>query len=104
MATITIKIPPALVDLKFSSSKDPSDVFDYDMDFTQLLQSDGIASITVTGENLTIDSSSFSGKVVTFFVSGGTDGNKGVVTVKIVTTNATPRTYERSFKVDVREK
>jgi len=104
MATITIKIPPALVDLKFSSSKDPSDVFDYDMDFTQLLQSDGIASITVNGENITIDSSSFSGKVVTFFVSGGTDGNIGVVTVKIVTTNATPRTYERSFKVDVREK
>jgi len=104
MATITIKIPPALVDLRFSSSKDPSDVFDYDMDFTQLLQSDGIASQTVTGKNLTIDSSSFSGKIVTFFVSAGLDGNIGVVTVKIVTTNATPRTYERSFKVDVREK
>ena len=104
MATITIKIPPALVDLKFSSSKDPSDVFDYDMDFTQLLQSDGIASITVTGENITIDSKSFSGKVVTFFVSGGIDGNIGTITVKIVTTNATARTYERSFKVDIKEK
>ena len=104
MATITIKIPPALVDLKFNSSKDPADVFDYDMDFTQLLQSDGIASITVTGENITIDSSSFSGKVVTFFVSGGEDGNIGVITVKIVTTNATPRTYERSFKVKIEDK
>lgn len=104
MAAIKIKIPPALVDLKFSSSKDPSDVFDYDMDFTQLLQSDGIASITVTGKNIDIDSSSFSGKVVTFFVSGGVDRNIATVTVKIVTTNATPRTYERSFGVRIIEK
>jgi len=104
MATITIKIPPSLVDLRFSSSKDPSDVFDYDMDFTQLLQSDGIASVTVTAKNLTIDSSSFSGKVVTFFVSGGTDGQIGIVTTKIVTTNTTPRTFERSFKIEIKEK
>lgn len=84
--------------------KDPADVLDYILDYTQLLQSDGIASITVTAENLTIDSSSFSGKVVTIFVSGGNDGNIGVVTTKIVTTNATPRTFERSFRIRVEDR
>lgn len=84
--------------------KDPSDVLDYTLDYTSLLQSDGIASITVTGTNVTIDSSSFSGNVVTIFVSGGTNDNTGVVTTKIVTTNATPRTYERSFRIKIEDK
>ena len=84
--------------------KDPSDVLDYKLDYTSLIQSDGIASITVTGKNVTIDSSSFSGKVVTIFVSGGTDGQTGVVTTKIVTTNATARTYERSFRIKIEDK
>ena len=84
--------------------KDPSDIVDYTLDYTSLLQSDGIASITVTGKNITIDSSSFSGKVVTIFISGGTEGNTGVVTTTIVTTSATPRTFERSFRVRIEEK
>ena len=84
--------------------KDPSDVIDYTLDYTQLLQSDGIASITVTGNEVTIDSSSFTGKVVTIFVSGGTNGSIGTVTTKIVTTNATPRTYERSFRIKIEDK
>lgn len=88
MATIKIKIPPPGIPLNFSSNKDPSDVFDYEMDWLQLLQADTIASITVTGERVTIDSSTFSGKKVTFFVSGGDNGNIGVVTTKIVTTNS----------------
>jgi len=84
--------------------KDPSDVLDYTLDYTSLLQSDNIASITVTGENVTIDSSSFSGRVVTIFVSGGTNGNIGIVKTKIITTNATPRTFERSFRIKIEEK
>ncbi len=84
--------------------KDPADVVDYKLDYTQLLQSDGIASITVTGENLTIDSSSFSGKVVTIFVSGGTNGSLGIVKTTIITTNTTPRTFERSFRIKIEEK
>jgi hypothetical protein len=103
-ATIKIKVPPARTALKFSSSKDPSDVFDYSMDFKQLLQSDTISTATVTATVVTIDSSSISGNVVTMFVSGGPAGQTGVVTVKIVTTNATPRTFERSFKIKVEEK
>ncbi len=84
-------------------NKDPSDVIDYTLDFSSLLQSDAIASITVTGTNVTIDSSSFSGNVVTMFVSGGTKCVTGLVEVKIVTTNATPRTFERSFRILVKD-
>jgi len=83
--------------------KDPLEVLDYAWDFTQLLQSDAISTITVTGERLTIDSSSFSGKIVTIFVSGGTNGNTGKVTVKIVTTNSTPRTINKSFDIAIRD-
>lgn len=84
--------------------KDPADIVDYIVDWTSLLQSDGISSITVVGTNITIDSSSFTGKVVTIFVSGGNDGNTGIVKMTIVTTNSTPRTYERSFRVKIEEK
>jgi len=84
--------------------KDPADVLDYKLDYTQLLQSDSIASITVVGEKLTIDSSSFSGNVVTIFVSGGTNGNTGIVKTTIVTTNTTPRTFERSFRIKLEDK
>lgn len=103
MATFTIRVPPATTPLSFSSEKDPSDVVDYAMDFTQFLQSDTINTATVTSEDVTIDSSSVSGNVVTFFVSGGNDCTDGVITVKIVTSNATPRTFERSIKIKVRE-
>lgn len=85
-------------------TKDPSDVVDYVVSFVQLLQSDTIASITVTATQVTVDSSSFSGNVVTIFVSAGTAGNTGVIKTTIVTTNATPRTFERSFRVKVEQK
>ena len=82
--------------------KDPADVIDYSIDFKQLLQSDVISTATVTGDGVTIDSSSVSGNVVTVFVSAGTDCTIATVTIKIVTTNATPRTFERSFKIRVK--
>ncbi|MBL4651281.1 MAG: hypothetical protein JKY53_00240 [Flavobacteriales bacterium] len=87
-----------------SVCKDPSDVVDYSLDFKQLLQSDTISTATVTADFVTIDSSSISGNIVTFFVSAGTNGKTALVTVKIVTTNATPRTFERSFKIRVENK
>ena len=81
--------------------KDPADVKDYPLDFKQLLQSDTISTATVTADNVTIDSSAISGNVVTIWVSAGTDGTIATVTIKIVTANATPRTFERSFKIKV---
>ena len=81
--------------------KDPADVIDYPLDFTQLLQSDTISTATVTADNVTIDSSSVSGNVVTIFVSAGTNCTTATVKVTIVTANVTPRTFERSFKIRV---
>ncbi len=98
-----IRIPPAGVRFKFRVKKDPADVVDFSMDFISLLQGDTINTATVTAEQVTIDSSSISGKIVTFFVSGGEAGNIGTVTVKIVTNNSTPRTLKRSFKIEVKD-
>lgn len=83
--------------------KDPSDVLDFPLDFSGLLQADTIDTATATGENITVDSTSISGNVVTVFVSGGTAGSTGTIKATITTTNATPRTFERSFKVRVRD-
>ena len=83
--------------------KDPSDVLDYQLDFKQLLQSDVISTAAVVADNVTIDSTAVSGNVVTIFISGGSAGTIATVTTTIVTTNATPRTYERSFKIKVED-
>ena len=86
---------------KLIVTKDPADVVDYPLDFKQLLQSDTIDTAVVVADNVTIDSSSVSGNVVTIFVSGGSDGATATVTITIVTNNTTPRTFERSFKIKV---
>ncbi|MEE8289562.1 MAG: hypothetical protein V3R25_09135 [Nitrosomonadaceae bacterium] len=83
--------------------KDPSDVIDFIWDFKGLLKSDSISTQTTVGENITIDSSAILNNQVTVFVSGGTAGIKAKVTTKIVTSNATPRTFERSFRLDLKE-
>jgi len=82
-------------------AKDPSDVVDYEIDFKPMLQADTISTITATGTNITIDSSSASGNVVTVWVSAGTNCVIAEVKLTIVTSNATPRTFERSFKIQV---
>lgn len=84
--------------------KDPADIVDYELDFNALLEADSIASITsVVADNVTIGTFSFTGNIVTIFVSGGTAETTAIVTTTIVTTNSTPRTYERSFKIRVQE-
>lgn len=84
-------------------TKDPADVIEYPLNFKQLLQADTISTATVTGTNVTIDSSSVSGNTVTVWVSGGSAGTTGEVRVNIVTANATPRTFEKSFKIKVEQ-
>jgi len=83
--------------------KDPADVIDFILNFTPLLQNDTIDTATVEGENITIDSSSVIGNKVTIFVSDGSDGGVGKVTTTIVTTNSTPRTFKRLFKVIIQD-
>lgn len=85
-------------DLEFK--KDPSDVIDFVLNFTPLLQGDTVNTATVSGENITVDYS-VSGNNVTIFVSGGVAGTVAKVKTTVVTSNATPRTFERSFKVRI---
>lgn len=88
---------------KLEFKKDPEDVFDFVLNFTPLLQGDTINTATVDGENITIDSSSITGNKVTIFVSGGSSGGVGKVTTTIVTSNATPRTFKRLFRVIIQD-
>ena len=83
--------------------KDPVDVIDFILNFTPLLQGDTINTAIVTGENITVDSSTITGNKVTAFVSGGSDGGVGKITTTIVTNNSTPRTFKRMFRVIIEE-
>ena len=77
---------------------DPSDVIDFTVDWRQELQEDSIASQVVTGVSL-VTSASFTGNVAKIFVSSCQDGVTGTVRSKNTTTNAQPRTFERTFSI-----
>ena len=88
---------------KLTFEKDPDDVVDYTLNFKGLLQADAINTATATDANgvVSIDSTTVSGNNVTVFVSGGTANSTAKIEVTITTTNATPRTFERSFYIQV---
>ena len=84
--------------------KDPSDVKDFTVDFSNLLP-DGAAltgSATITADaGITVDSNSVSSPDVTVRLSGGTAGNRYNVAVSIASDGS--ETYERSFDVVVED-
>lgn len=83
--------------------KDPNAVLDYTFDWQRWLQSgETISTVTVTGTNVTIDSNSETGGVVTVWLSGGTAGTEATVAVKIATSDS--RTDERSLALPVAER
>ena len=84
--------------------KDPGDVFDIACSFSGLLQSDTISTATVTATNATIDSSSVTGNVVTFFISGGTDCTLAEIKITIVTANVTARTFVRRVHMKIKNR
>lgn len=90
---------------KLTFEKDPDDVVDYTLNFKGLLQADTISTATAADANgvVSIDSTTVTGNTVTVFVSGGTANSTAKVEVTIVTTNATPRTFERSFYIQVKD-
>lgn len=99
MATFVIKIKPD-GDIPFGDLyKDPSDVVDFDVDWSQFLQANTISSIVVAGTDITVDSSSYSGNVVSFTLSDGTDGTTAKVVVKVVTSSLT---FERTIYIKVK--
>ena len=82
--------------------KDPAGVISILMN-TTTIDPQAIASIMVTGEDVTVDSSAFSGRDITIVLSGGDGGATGKVEVTFTTTASTPLTYKRTFTVRIKE-
>lgn len=80
--------------------KDPAEVMDYSLDWSNYLGSDTIASGSATvGAGITKDSETHSGTTSTIWLSGGTNGVAYSVAVTITTVAG--RTWKRTFTVTV---
>jgi hypothetical protein len=99
--TINVRIRPDGEFVPVKVEKDPTDVIDLVVDYSQYFKTDDITTTTVTGQSVTIDSSAEAANVVTIWISAGTNGTNGEV--KIVTSSAT-RTLERTIIVIVENK
>ena len=91
-------------------AKDPSDLKDYDIDWTDVLTAESETAITSSTWSasdpvgLTIQAvppyvPSVVGKKCIVWVSGGTAGTKYSLTNTIVTAGATPRTHQRTIVI-----
>ena len=84
--------------------KQPSEVLDYDVDFTDWFESrtDTPLSHVVTADSgITVVGSSRAGKVVKVVLSAGTNGVKYKITVRLTTSNNLVK--EAEFVVSVKE-
>ena len=97
---INFRISPNGEVLHNNASVDPSDVIDLVVNYTQFYKSDTITTITVTGTNVTIDSSAVTSNVVTIWISSAV---VDCAEVKIKTESVT-RTIERTLFIPVKEK
>ncbi len=80
--------------------KDPNEVLDYVRTWTEFLAGDTITTSTWTAETgITVSSSSNTTTTATVWLSGGTAGNRYLVTNRIVTTAG--RTAEFSLPITV---
>jgi hypothetical protein len=85
----------------FSEPKDPSAIKDYDMDWSDWLEGDTIATSTWTVPvGITKQSESNTPTVSKIWLSGGTHGT--IYTLKNVITTAGARTDERTCRLMVR--
>lgn len=85
-------------------SKQSAEVLDYDVDFTDWFsnRTDTPASFTTTAETgITVVASSRSGNVVKTVLSGGTNGTKYKVTVRLTTSASLVK--EADFTVTVKD-
>lgn len=85
-------------------TKQPAEVQDYDVSFSEWLTalSDTSASYTVTADTgITVDSFSITGGVVKVWLSGGIDGVTYKVTVTLTTAGG--RTRQSEFSLQVKE-
>jgi len=98
---INIRIKPDGDFLPNTIFKDPADVLDVIVDYSQFFKTDDITTIALVGTNVTIDSSAESANIVTLFMSAGQDGVDA--TIKITVSSPT-RTLERTIFVKVEDK
>jgi hypothetical protein len=83
--------------------KDPNAVVDYQINWAPWLDGDTIASSTwVVEAGITKVSDTFTNTTTTIWLSGGTTGPYRL-TNRIVTTNVTPRTQDRTITIRMRE-
>ena len=107
---INVRIKPS-GDFVFTGDiqKDPDDVVDLIVDYTQYFKTDAITTTTVVGTNITIDSSAETNNIVTIFVSGGTvtdtiDSTRRTIGEVAITTKSATRTLKRTIPVILRTK
>lgn len=85
--------------------KDPNEVLDYDIDWTDRLE-DGetisSSTFTVSSGDVEIDSDTDAAGVTTVWLSGGTDNTTCVILNRITTSEG--RTYDQSVKLRIRSK
>lgn len=86
-------------------TKQPSDVLDYTLDFSQwLAPSDTIAAITVTADpGITLSQSSFTNTTITVWLAGGTDGASYKIQVLATTASSPARIKDVDFLLKVKE-
>lgn len=84
--------------------KDPNAVLDYSIDLTDWLSDplDTLTSLLVLGTGVTVLTYSFTGAICTAWVSGGTEGDRAIVTFRFTTTGG--RTDDRSIYLKIKSR
>jgi hypothetical protein len=92
-----------------SFTKDPDETLDYSRDWTALLQvGEAIVGsqwiVSPDNGSLITSPTTFNATAATVWVSGGTLGSDYLLTNRI-TTNSTPaRTFDRTFRIQIRQR
>jgi hypothetical protein len=99
--TIDVRIKPDGDFLPQRIKKDPADVVDVVIDYTQYFKTGTLTGVTTETQNIDVDSSSLTDNVLTLFISGGTNGVNGRIKLTASTSTVT---IERTIIVQVEDK
>jgi hypothetical protein len=89
--------------LSWSAPKDPNDVKDYVLDWTQRLAGDTLITsewTIVEGEELVVDSNSYTDTHTTVWLSGGMDATTAYILNRVTTDGG--RTYDQTMKLKIK--
>lgn len=90
--------------MKFWPSKDPDEILDYDIDWSERLVDDTIVTSTWTVDDVTLSvvTDTLSSQATKVWLSGGTVGLQYILTNQIVT--AAGRTMEESVRLKIKSR